>query len=374
LLAEQGTPFTDELLQEWRSRGITQAVAAVDLDQPPIRRPGANTAVVDTSDVLRPYDIAAMQRLERSFKQASAAALEVAKLLAEDDLSNCGLITETTEQFLADIELDTAAVLSSMMGTCQIQPSDKDRAIAQRSAQLSVLTAIMCHSLKHSSSDCMTGSLAAMLHDISLYESTANVVATIYGTHADEEQRYLDHPLQSASMLAFINGVSEGTKHIITQVHEEMDGGGFPRGLMAHRLHPVSKIIHVADAYLTLTAIQQPPPLPPGAQLLPADAIAYLLHHTVKGRFDTSAVRALVASTSAYPIGSAVELDDSRTALVHRTTDSPTQPIVRIDSGTIIDLRNSGLSIKGPISMGNSVGRRIPHSELGKILWRTELV
>ena len=50
---------------------------------------------------------------------------------------------------------------------------------------------------------------------------------------------------------------------IIEQHHEHVDGGGYPRGLCGAQLHPLTKVLAVADAYEAMTATGHIQALPP---------------------------------------------------------------------------------------------------------------
>jgi hypothetical protein len=132
-------------------------------------------------------------------------------------------------------------------------------------------------------------------------------------------------------------------------------------------------VLSVADAYLTMTTKWQPAPLPDGKNLHPSDAIACLMFHAAKGRFDTDVVKALVRVMSLYPIGCQVLLSNKSVGVVLRSTpDSPTKPIVRVHQGrsAIIDLTKSQLTIVQPVTDAEAAQNRIDKSQIGEILWR----
>lgn len=113
-------------------------------------------------------------------------------------------------------------------------------------------------------------------------------------------------------------------------------------------IHPLSGILSIADAYLTLTSSG-----PNRAPLLPHDAIGLLLHQASRGVFDTNAVRAFLNQLCLFPIGSFVQLDDGATATVIRRHDNHySQPIVQIHGGNgdPVLLREDSRKIVRPIA------------------------
>jgi len=100
---------------------------------------------------------------------------------------------------------------------------------------------------------------------------------------------------------------------IVNQVHERVDGSGYPRGLHINLIHPLARVLNVVDTYLSLID-----PGPGRPAILPHDAIGFLLHEGARGRFEALPMQALLTTVTLFPIGSRVELDDGRKATVIR--------------------------------------------------------
>ncbi len=399
VLAKAGDTVTQDLIDAWSNRGLTSAffvngssatansgtlkragprIPAGKAEQgvSPSEQPATSSRGESTDErpaILQPYDEAALQRLEAGFKQASTAALQVAQLLAQDDMTDCRLVTPIIEKFQVEIALDLAAVLSSFENQGESQDTAKDTALAKRCVRMSVLSMVIATALDYSPTDCQVAGLAGMLHDIALFDQVQNALTEAYGKTSIHAKGYEQHPLQSASLLTYVAGVDELIRHVISQVHEAPNGTGFPRGQLGRHIHRVSKILHLVDAYLTLTSSEQPHPLPTAGNLIPADAIAYLLNHARLGNFDAHAMRGLVQATSLYPVGTRVELNDLSSATVLRSTGSaPGDPIIRLDIGSreIIDLSKSHLSIVRPLYGEGETKQRLAASQLDAMLWR----
>jgi HD-GYP domain-containing protein (c-di-GMP phosphodiesterase class II) len=116
--------------------------------------------------------------------------------------------------------------------------------------------------------------------------------------------------------------ISNRSAFIAYQMHERNDGTGYPRRRQSTQIHFLSKVAAVADVYAALTASR---PHRPG--LLPHSAIEYVVQLGNDGVLDANAVRALLSTTSMYPIGSYVLLSDGRVARTIRSNglefDSP---------------------------------------------------
>ncbi len=148
-------------------------------------------------------------------------------------------------------------------------------------------------------------------------------------------------------MLSTVENVAAEVKLFVSQVHELLDGSGFPRQLTANSLHPASRVLCVADTYLTLTA---PPKGCP--RIIPCDAVAYLINGASQGKYSAKAVTALLHAVTLYPIGSIVELSDTTKARVIRANGKDYgYPIVEslVDSARIINLKETDLFVTRPI-------------------------
>jgi HD-GYP domain-containing protein (c-di-GMP phosphodiesterase class II) len=150
----------------------------------------------------------------------------------------------------------------------------------------------------------------------------------------------------------------------IRQHHELIDGTGFPHGLADDRICLAARIIGLTQAYLSLTS-----PLDGREGFVPADSVAYLLYHSLKGRFCLKVMQALVHVISVYPQGSTVRLADQRTGTVVRcAANDPMRPVIRLD-GEICDLGQSPNRIVEPTPGPAALQKRLPTRFLKEILW-----
>lgn len=68
-----------------------------------------------------------------------------------------------------------------------------------------------------------------------------------------EQLEYMKHPDLSVDILRAVEGLPEEILQVISQHHESMDGSGFPRRYTKNQIHPLAKIIRVADEFCFLT-------------------------------------------------------------------------------------------------------------------------
>jgi putative nucleotidyltransferase with HDIG domain len=125
-------------------------------------------------------------------------------------------------------------------------------------------TSVFCHSLnvalysviiakkmKMNSSTVLTKlSAASMLHDLGKSKLPSQIVDMPLSELSVVEVQLLEsHVLHSSEMLRAIHGLSPEIVQIVDQHHENDCGTGYPEGLGAHSLHPLARILKVADDF-----------------------------------------------------------------------------------------------------------------------------
>lgn len=348
LLLEAGLPVTDAIIRRLAELGIRE----VYLND---TRSGA---AAGRREVVVAYDNAAREQLKHNYYRITAALSGFVDELQDGGSTSTEEIEEVVTSYLQETIKDAGVVLAACMELGDQEVSSHDEALQRRSVRMSMLATVAAHKLKLSQSDCLVAGVVGAIHDISLYGAN----------YLPQDEGYLDHPFRSIDLLRNTFGITDQMRIIVGQVHEQCDGSGYPRHLKSARLHAVSRLLNVVDAYLTLIE-----PMSDGELgVAPSDALAYLVQHALYGYFDVNCVQALVAAASIYPVGTKVQLDDGTRATVVRSTGpSYLQPVVQLDSAdkTLIDLRFSQRIILQPFE-SDSRFRRLPKSLLTEILWR----
>jgi hypothetical protein len=132
------------------------------------------------------------------------------------------------------------------------------------------------------------------------------------------------HPGLAFDRVNQIAKVPNGSRMIVFQMHERMDGSGYPRQRKGIQIFPLSRIAMVADVFVALVS---PRPHRPG--LMPYQAMERIIKQAKDGLLDPKVVRGLLKTVSLFPITSFVVMSDGRVGKVIRSTgDTYTRPIV----------------------------------------------
>lgn len=311
-----------------------------------------------------------VKAIQESIESTQIAVRKLVAVLQNNEEGNIDELRENVSQFVGQAGNDVAAALAVIALKSRGSSCDTVEIVAKRSAKLSLLGVITSILNSDEPNVSMEIGLAGLLHDCSLllhpewFSQDANQRADAF------LNEYPRHPIESAELLHTAIGISKEVVTMVTQVHEQADGTGYPGGMKLANTLQGAAILNLADAYLTLVEPFR------GKGHVPSDALAYLTYQTANGKFCKATLRCLIQGMSIYPIGSIVLLeDDSKAIIIQGNPEEPFQPIVRLlQPGNLrIDLRDSNRSISQPYVGSNAVHmKRILKSQMQEIKWRTD--
>ncbi len=322
--------------------------------------PAPSTATIRVPQI--PLDPKVAMRVSHLVHRAARTVEELGKSLADGSLRDAAPIRAVADDFLTELQADADQTLTVSL------KQHADLQLAERCVQLSVLSMAISRAMKMTSEEQATVGTAALLHDMALFELGPEERHSPELMHPDARRIYESHPAIAYDMLEKVRDIDGTVRIIVLQTHEQADGSGFPRGISMPRIHRLARVVNLADAYLTLVGCG------PGCQkIFPADALAYLMHHSCAGRFEPQVTCGLVRAVSLYPLGSLVRLSDDRVGRVVRVKpDKPSTPVVAIhdSSGdTLIDTGAEKLVVAEPLDDHSLARHRISSTDMDKILW-----
>ncbi len=316
---------------------------------------------------IRPYDPQAVDLITQSFEACEMSLDRSCLSLGGGGPVDVKSLESLIEIFSEESQQDVAPLLATTLGRAN-DPFDVRKQMIDRSVRLSALVVAMGNVLDQSPGDVRALGMAALLGDISLMLPEPLEDIQQARGRLSAARNYLKHPIQSSELTINIKRIPPLSRLLITQIHEELDGHGFPLGLSMARIHPLARILNVADAFLTMVN-------PIGSQygILPADAMACLVFHAGEGRLCTKSVKALVQCASMYPVSSSILLENEMKAQVVRACpNDPLKPAVIIEGegAEIVDLRCCPVRVQMPIAAvhADRIGR-LRLSKLSSPIW-----
>jgi HD-GYP domain-containing protein (c-di-GMP phosphodiesterase class II) len=171
--------------------------------------------------------------------------------------------------------------------------------------------------------------LAALLHDVGMLRVPAATLAKP-GPLDDEERRAVEaHCRHGSDLVAALVPDAPWLAQVALGHHERLDGTGYPGGLHAYQLPPLTRLLAVCDVYAAQCAAR-PHRTAPGTRA----ALADTLFLAEQGLLDRNHAEGLL-HLGFYPVGSAVELADGAVGVVAAAPDprdlhSPGRPVVML--------------------------------------------
>jgi HD-GYP domain-containing protein (c-di-GMP phosphodiesterase class II) len=197
--------------------------------------------------------------------------------------------------------------------------------------------------------------LSALLYDVGMLAVGPAILAQ-GGTLSAEQRRALEgHPTVSAQILARVAASVPGLVEAAAGHHERMDGTGYPAGLQAQHIAPLTRLLAVCDVYASLCT---PRPHRPAFDTRTALTDTLLLAE--QGKLDRHQAERLLR-LSFYPVGSVVELADGAVALVvathmsRRDLNTPARPVLAV----LTDSEGSPLPRPHHVDLAQCEGRSV---------------
>ncbi|MEZ6086455.1 MAG: HD domain-containing phosphohydrolase [Pirellulaceae bacterium] len=318
------------------------------------------------SDLARsPYSDERAQQLQRLINASSKRLTELASALLQSRQVNLEEIGEISNSFKRQADEDIDQTVAT---TLKQVPS---RETIPHCITLGVLGMLIAQEIPgYSDDEVYDIGIAGTLHEVGVHELEGDerIRQRSVALQESEFLIYARHPLIAYELAEKIPGLSQRAKIGLLHVHEQIDGSGFPDGIGGRSINRVSRVLNVADAFLTLLR-----PVDGRRPIYAYDALLCILHQVKAGRCDAAAVRGLLNLVSLFPLGSLVRLSDSRVAKVLCSNFNYTKPTVEIvDTLEIVDLQDSDLVVVAMAEEEASQAQRLSRSDFDKPYWMPE--
>ncbi len=156
--------------------------------------------------------------------------------------------------------------------------------------------------------------VAALFHDVGK-SAVAHQITRPFDEFTDEERTAAErHPIEGAKLIArstALNATTLRCMRVALEHHVQPRGEGYPHLPKGWRTSLLSRIVAVADCYVSLQTYRSRH----GANVTPYQAIGMMLG-PMRASFDPVMLWALVQSVGLYPPGQMVELSNGAIALV----------------------------------------------------------
>jgi response regulator RpfG family c-di-GMP phosphodiesterase len=96
-------------------------------------------------------------------------------------------------------------------------------------------------------------SMGGLLHDIGKKEIDPALLLKPRSAYTAEEVKLIEtHPVRGMELLSHVSTISDDVLQIVLQNHERDNGTGYPQRLMKSKIHPLARVVSVADEFCKL--------------------------------------------------------------------------------------------------------------------------
>lgn len=294
-----------------KARSERMAAAAPQAASPaaPVRPPIPRTASVGVA-----------REFGNARRVAGQARKVISKVFIEARLGKSPRVAEVTpvvEDIYASIERNPYAFSGLMRCKSEME------AIYQHMLSVSALMVSLSRQLGQSPQDTRTAGMAGLLLDVGVSRLDIDPTALVHGLQDIDEGLWHRHCHVGRDLLAAAGEVPEAVLQAVARHHEQMDGAGFPQGLVGRDIDQISRMAAICDRYDLLVSGAAT-----GSTMDPAEAMRLMMGRD--GMFDGEILARFQEALGVYPVGSFVRLRSDRIAMVvDQDPSEPALPTVR---------------------------------------------
>ena len=189
---------------------------------------------------------------------------------------------------------------------------------------VTMLTLMVARDIKLPQEAIQALGMGALFHDVGRREIPNKILLKQEPLTQAEQNFYALH-CQYGVDIAKTLGLLPATQAIIREHHELYDGSGYPQKLKSDAIHPLARIVAIANHYDELCN-----PTNLAEALTPHEALATMFAK-LRGKFDPKLLQVFVRCLGVYPPGSIVQLSNGTIGMVATiNTAKPMKPMVVI--------------------------------------------
>lgn len=198
--------------------------------------------------------------------------------------------------------------------------------IVAHSVNVAIYTVKLAMGLSYSSEDVIKIGVAALLHDIGMYDVPTDIFDKREPVSLQEFEMIKKHPSIGYDKLAVFRDEFQFIPQVALEHHERSDGKGYPKGVKS--LSDISELIGMVDFFEAVTHYR-----PQRGPVTPHEGMRMLLDRRY-ALFTPNLLKNFIKHFSLFPVFSVVQLNTGKIGQVVKTDPGqPLRPTVRIFLG-----------------------------------------
>ncbi len=266
-------------------------------------------------------------RVEQAKNLVSKASHVVTNIMGEVR-SGKKIDLEVTGQVVSSITRMLSKDTHTLLGVSRLKTKDEYTFI--HSVSVSALLASFAYGLGYSKQEIDEIALGGLLHDIGK-ALTPNEILNKPGRLTDDEFVIMrQHAIDTNNELLAGYGLPQLALDVITMHHERPDGNGYPLGLKGDEISEAGKMSAIVDIYDALTSVRVYKDA-----WEPTEALKNMIGWC-PNQLDRHLMERFIKILGIYPVGSLVELESGKVALVTEQGTNLLRPLLKV----IYDAKN----------------------------------
>lgn len=191
---------------------------------------------------------------------------------------------------------------------------------------------------------CILG-IGGILHDVGKLSIEKRILEKKQKLTIAEFNIMKQHSSHGYNLLRLESNIDHRVQLIALQHHERINGTGYPWGISGRQIHPLAKIVAVADVYdaLTTNRVYR-------TRLTPFEAISIMMEE-INTQFDSCVMDAFQQIVVPYPIGNIVKLNNGLCGkIIKLNTSNLWRPFISTSTGIVNLLTEENIDIVSDIS------------------------
>lgn len=313
-LARAGHIKSDEIILGLQAKGVNSVL----IDTTKTIDEALNTNLPEQLEKSGPL-ILEVAKAKNIFKQSKQIQQQILLDAQQNRPIDLAPIIEVTNHIITAIFKNPDALV------CVINIRDKNQYLLEHSVSVSVLMTVFARFLKIDRDITQQLAIGAFLHDVGKIKVPDKLLNKVGKLTELEFEVIKEHVNHSIDIIKAIPDISELSLEVAALHHERLDGSGYPQKLHQDNISNYGAMIAICDIFDALTAQSCYK-----KNYSPIKAFGILRGLALDGKLMPRLVDLFIKCLGVYPVGSIVELNSQRLAIVEgRNQDDPINPKVR---------------------------------------------
>ncbi len=300
---EQGAKGFEQLSESSKIQDLDRELETACGSDKPVGKP-----LSDGASEIAPEDRSEeyKQNVSQSYENAAGEVENILTSLIKGESVDGKRIKKVVETFV-ELFLTDRNILLNISGS----NSNAHAYLFSHTLNVSLLSINIAAAMGYNEEQVKEIGIGALLHDIGMLLIPSRIWDKNGKLTESEWFEVMKHPMLGLHVLENVTRLPSTTPLIAYQIHERINGKGYPKQRHSRLIHQFAQIVQLADMYEALSSRR-----PYRDAYMPYKAMEMIVRMTRAGLISNYKTVPFLTYASLFPVGSIVELNDGRIAKV----------------------------------------------------------